>query len=120
MKKADIGGALHALLDGDGKQPVHNESTSFFPVRFFLSINVTEFLAYIISNINNINQVPLAARGPALVSSRARNRNSHGPVEGTGICAMGYLLKRGPMSNQTLRGSRGIFGGGAFLFRGLI
>ena len=51
MKKADIGGALHALLDGDGKQPVHNESTSFFPVRFFLSINVTEFFAYIISNI---------------------------------------------------------------------
>ena len=48
MKKADIGGALHALLDGDGKQPVHNESTSFFPVRFFSSINVTEFLAYII------------------------------------------------------------------------
>ena len=85
---ADIGGAFHALLDADAGEEAGRGTTSFFPV-------------------------PLSSSSQTIVARRASIRVAPPPVGGTGICAMGYLMKRGPViGQQTLRGSRGLLGGG--------
>ena len=85
---ADIGGAFHALLDANADGNAGQGTTSFFPV-------------------------PLSTSSQTLIARRASTRTAPPPVGGTGICAMGYLMKRGPViGQQTLRGSRGLLGGG--------